>query len=163
MSIDNWKEGRWWTVLTSSFSHNNFVHFLFNMVTFQAFGTLLARIPGVKGRHLVSLCIGSALASSAAFLADQESKTSNREQSSWIWNSARVQQSMAGLGASGVVMGNIPDLDDVVGMTDEELRSFAIKSQKDLEVSRKDLDSIDKKLNALVKRNKKLAQQALAN
>lgn len=67
------------------------------------------------------------------------------------------------LGAAGVVMGNIPDLDDVVGMTDEELRSFAIKSQKDLEVSRKDLDSIDKKLNALVKRNKKLAQQALAS
>lgn len=66
------------------------------------------------------------------------------------------------LGAAGVVMGNIPDLDDVVGMTDEELRSFAVKSQKDLEVSRKDLDSIDKKLNALVKRNKKLAQQALA-
>lgn len=66
------------------------------------------------------------------------------------------------LGAAGVVMGNIPDLDDVVGMTDEELRSFAVKSQKDLEISRKDLDSVDKKLNALVKRNKKLAQQALA-
>lgn len=66
------------------------------------------------------------------------------------------------LGAAGVVMGNIPDLDDVVGMTDEELRSFAVKSQKDLETSRKDLDSVDKKLNALVKRNKKLAQQALA-
>lgn len=66
------------------------------------------------------------------------------------------------LGAAGVVMGHIPDLDDVVGMTDEELRSFAIKSQKELETSRKELDSIDKKLNALVKRNKKLAQQALA-
>lgn len=66
------------------------------------------------------------------------------------------------LGAAGVVMGNIPDLDDVVGMTDEELRSFAVKSQKELETSRKELDSIDKKLNALVKRNKKLAQQALA-
>ncbi|KAE8314813.1 hypothetical protein BDV41DRAFT_575462 [Aspergillus transmontanensis] len=66
------------------------------------------------------------------------------------------------LGAAGVVMGNMPDLDDVVGMTDEELRAFAVKSQKELESSRKDLDSIDKKLNALVKRNKKLAQQALA-
>ncbi|OJJ30331.1 hypothetical protein ASPWEDRAFT_142654 [Aspergillus wentii DTO 134E9] len=66
------------------------------------------------------------------------------------------------LGAAGVVMGNIPDLDDVVGMTDEELRTFAMKSQKELEGSRKDLDSIDKKLTALVKRNKKLAQQALA-
>jgi CCR4-NOT transcription complex subunit 4 len=66
------------------------------------------------------------------------------------------------LGAAGVVMGNMPDLDDVVGMTDEELRAFAVKSQKELESSRKDLDTIDKKLNALVKRNKKLAQQALA-
>lgn len=66
------------------------------------------------------------------------------------------------LGAAGVVMGNLPDLDDVVGMTDEELRSFAVKSQKELETSRKDLDAIDKKLGALVKRNKKLAQQALA-
>ncbi|KAL4896129.1 hypothetical protein BDV59DRAFT_172126 [Aspergillus ambiguus] len=65
------------------------------------------------------------------------------------------------LGAAGVVVGNLPDLDDVVGMTDDELRSFAVKSQKELEVSRKELDSIDKKLNALVKRNKKLAQQAL--
>ncbi|KAL4782455.1 hypothetical protein BJX76DRAFT_290233 [Aspergillus varians] len=66
------------------------------------------------------------------------------------------------LGSAGVVMGSLPDLDDVVGMTDEELRSFAVKSQKELEVSRKELDAIDKKLNALVKRNKKLAQQALA-
>lgn len=65
------------------------------------------------------------------------------------------------LGAAGVVMGNIPDLDDVVGMTDEELRSFAVKSQKELEGSRKELDGIDKKLAALLKRNKKLAQQAM--
>ncbi|KAF9890237.1 transcriptional repressor general negative regulator of transcription subunit 4 [Aspergillus nanangensis] len=65
------------------------------------------------------------------------------------------------LGAAGVVMGNMPDLDDVIGMTDEELRTFAVKSQKELEISRKDLDMIDKKLVALVKRNKKLAQQAL--
>ncbi|KAJ0421657.1 putative CCR4-NOT core complex subunit Not4 [Aspergillus carlsbadensis] len=66
------------------------------------------------------------------------------------------------LGAAGVVMGNLPDLDDVVGMTDEELRTFTVKSQKELEASRKELDAIDKKLSALVKRNKKLAQQALA-
>ncbi|KAL4899799.1 hypothetical protein BDW74DRAFT_163012 [Aspergillus multicolor] len=65
------------------------------------------------------------------------------------------------LGAAGV-FNHLPDLDDVVGMTDEELRSFAVKSQKDLEASRKELDAIDKKLGALVKRNKKLAQQALA-
>ncbi|RJE18402.1 hypothetical protein PHISCL_09260 [Aspergillus sclerotialis] len=65
------------------------------------------------------------------------------------------------LGAAGVVMSNIPDLDDVVGMTDDELRTFAVKSQKELEGSRKELDTIDKKMAALLKRNKKLAQQAL--
>ncbi|BDD56720.1 hypothetical protein MAP00_002149 [Monascus purpureus] len=66
------------------------------------------------------------------------------------------------LGAAGVVMGVLPDLDDVVGMTDEELRSFSLKSQKDLEVSRKEIELVDKKVSALVKRNKKLVQQALA-
>ena len=66
------------------------------------------------------------------------------------------------LGAAGMAMSSVPDLDDVAGMTDEELRSFAMKSQKELEGSRKELDTIDKKLSGLVKRNKKLAQQALA-
>lgn len=66
------------------------------------------------------------------------------------------------LGAAGVVMGVLPDLDDVVGMTDEELRSFSLKSQKDLEVSRKEIELVDKKVSAFVKRNKKLVQQALA-
>ncbi|PYH93064.1 hypothetical protein BO71DRAFT_420374 [Aspergillus ellipticus CBS 707.79] len=67
------------------------------------------------------------------------------------------------LGVAGVGMnGSVPDLDDMVELTDEELHTFAVKSQKDLESSRKELDTIDKKLNALVKRNRKLAQQALA-
>ena len=46
--------------------------------------------------------------------------------------------------------------------TDPERRRIAFAVDVE-EVSRKDLDSIDKKLNALVKRNKKLAQQALAS
>lgn len=66
------------------------------------------------------------------------------------------------LGPTGVPMGDSPDVEDLLSMTDEELRSFIEKSQKQLETSRKEADAIDKKLNALVKRNKKLAQQALA-
>ena len=65
------------------------------------------------------------------------------------------------LGAAGVAVNNVPDLDDMVGMTDEELRAFASKAQKELELSRKELDGLDKKDVAVLKRNKKLAQQAL--
>ncbi|GAD95168.1 CCR4-NOT core complex subunit Not4, putative [Paecilomyces variotii No. 5] len=66
------------------------------------------------------------------------------------------------LGVTGIAMGDIPDLEDVMGMSDDELRTFIERSQRELESSRKDVDSIDKKLMALIKRNKKLAQQAMA-
>lgn len=66
------------------------------------------------------------------------------------------------LGVTGTSLGQILDLDEVQAMTDEELRAYIERSQRELEQSRKEFDAIDKKFNALVKRNKKLAQQALA-
>lgn len=66
------------------------------------------------------------------------------------------------LGVTGTSLGQIPHLDEVRAMTDEELRTYIERSQRELEQSRKEFDAIDKKFNALVKRNKKLAQQALA-
>lgn len=56
-----------------------------------------------------------------------------------------------------------PEMDNVFGMSSKELRTFIEQSQRELEISRKDFDAIDKKLAALVKRNKKLAQQALSS
>ncbi|KAJ6160680.1 hypothetical protein N7470_004076 [Penicillium chermesinum] len=64
------------------------------------------------------------------------------------------------LGTSAVP-GLNPSFDDVAAMTDEELKELATKSQKDLEGTRKELDLIDKKFNALLRRNKKIQQQAL--
>ncbi|KAL1964796.1 hypothetical protein VTN77DRAFT_6663 [Rasamsonia byssochlamydoides] len=66
------------------------------------------------------------------------------------------------LGAAGMVLGDIPDIEDVRAMSDEELRAYIERSQRELETSRKEFESLDKKFNALVKRNKKLAQQALS-
>jgi CCR4-NOT transcription complex subunit 4 len=57
----------------------------------------------------------------------------------------------------------IPEMDNVFGMSNKELRTFIEQSQRELESSRKEFDAIDKKLAALVKRNKKLAQQALSS
>ncbi|KAJ6135031.1 hypothetical protein N7512_000191 [Penicillium capsulatum] len=60
-----------------------------------------------------------------------------------------------------IMPGNNPTLDDVAGMTDQELKSLAGKSQKDLEGGRKELDMLEKKFAALLRRNKKVQQQAL--
>ncbi|KAJ5776327.1 uncharacterized protein N7511_001338 [Penicillium nucicola] len=60
------------------------------------------------------------------------------------------------------MLGANPTLDDVAGLTNEELRELASRSQKDLESTRKELDSLDKKFAALLRRNRKLQLQALA-
>ncbi|QQK42577.1 Putative CCR4-NOT core complex subunit Not4 [Penicillium digitatum] len=64
------------------------------------------------------------------------------------------------LGNPGMV-GTNPSLDDVAGLTNEELKDLSGRSQKDLELTRKEMDSLDKKFAALLRRNKKLQQQAL--
>lgn len=64
------------------------------------------------------------------------------------------------LGNPGMLGAN-PTLDEVAGLTNEELRDLSGRSQKDLELTRKELDSLDKKFAALLRRNKKLQQQAL--
>ncbi|KAF7716024.1 Uncharacterized protein PECH_001895 [Penicillium ucsense] len=65
------------------------------------------------------------------------------------------------LGSTGS-LGINPTIDDVAAMTDEELRDLAGLSQKDLESTRKELDSLDKKFAALLRRNKKIQQAALS-
>lgn len=55
-----------------------------------------------------------------------------------------------------------PDLEELMNVPDSELRSMIEAAQRELEVSRKDVDIVDKRITALVKRNKKLVQQALA-
>ncbi|KAJ6095858.1 hypothetical protein N7486_006604 [Penicillium sp. IBT 16267x] len=63
---------------------------------------------------------------------------------------------------STALPGSNPTLDDVAAMTDEELKSLSSKSQKDLETTRKEMDLLDKKFSGLLRRNKKVQQQALS-
>lgn len=65
------------------------------------------------------------------------------------------------LGSAGLVGGN-PSLDDIAAMTSDEIKNLASKSQKDLESTRKELDLLDKKFGALLRRNKKIQQQAMS-
>ncbi|GAB1734800.1 hypothetical protein NU195Hw_g1928t1 [Hortaea werneckii] len=68
LSWPNLHAGRYWTLLTSAFSHQDPVHFLFNMLSLRAFATILTRIPGLRPIHLIFLATGSALAGSLGFL-----------------------------------------------------------------------------------------------
>ena len=65
------------------------------------------------------------------------------------------------LGTAGIPCAN-PSLEDVSAMTNEELKELSGRSQKDLESTRKELDLLDKKFAALLRRNKKVQQQALS-
>ncbi|KAI7608613.1 hypothetical protein KC343_g12629 [Hortaea werneckii] len=68
LSWPNLHAGRYWTLLTSAFSHQDPLHFIFNMLSLRAFATLLTRVPGVKPSHLILLATGSAIAGSLGFL-----------------------------------------------------------------------------------------------
>lgn len=93
LSVQGLKEGRYWTVLTSAFSHQWLPHFFFNMFTFHTFATLAA-MRGVGALPLSALCIGSALAGSLSFAYHLQSQ-----------NSGKPTSLRSGLGASGMVMG----------------------------------------------------------
>lgn len=54
------------------------------------------------------------------------------------------------------------ELEELLSMPDDELRMMIQTAQRELEVSRKEADVVDKKVIGLVKRNKKIVQLALA-
>lgn len=46
VSWDALEEGRWWTLLTSVFSHTLFIHIFINMFVLNSFGSLLEQVLG---------------------------------------------------------------------------------------------------------------------
>jgi CCR4-NOT transcription complex subunit 4 len=64
------------------------------------------------------------------------------------------------VGSSSSAVG--ADIEEMMNWSDEELRRMIEVAQRELESSRKEVDVVDKKVLTLVKRNKKLLQQALA-
>ncbi|KIV99858.1 uncharacterized protein PV09_08526 [Verruconis gallopava] len=91
LATRNVREGRWWVLITSAFSHISFWHLFVNMFTFQQLSQVLVYTPGLTAsRHLAPLIFGSALAGSAAFLSHE---------------SASSRSQRVGLGFSGVVSG----------------------------------------------------------
>lgn len=106
-SVAAWDSGRWWTVLTSAFTHHDVMHFAFNMITLRTFCEIIGYVPGIGGGHILLLALGSALAGSGGWLWQQRSKIPVADKSArWTLSNAAQQAYYANaLGASGVVMG----------------------------------------------------------
>jgi membrane associated rhomboid family serine protease len=94
ISVDHVRSGRFWTIITSEFSHQDLRHFVFNMIAFHQLSKVLI-YSGVPASRIVGLILGSAVTASAAFLVDFSSRA----------HSSNGLVKHVGLGASGVVMG----------------------------------------------------------
>ncbi|KAH6652668.1 hypothetical protein BKA67DRAFT_536396 [Truncatella angustata] len=89
LNFGNLNRRRWWTYLTSAFSHQSFNHLLPNLLAFNNYVPLALRF-GMQPLELVLLSFGSAIAGSAACITH--------------WRKENIYFTSC-LGASGVVWG----------------------------------------------------------
>ncbi|KAF7776387.1 hypothetical protein Agabi119p4_4780 [Agaricus bisporus var. burnettii] len=66
-SVNNLKDGRLWTVISSAFSHQDVGHIFFNMFTFYFMGDHLLR--GIGSRQFLFLYLGGGIVSSLTSMA----------------------------------------------------------------------------------------------
>jgi membrane associated rhomboid family serine protease len=106
LSWANARAKRYWTLVTSAFSHKDFMHILFNMVSFEAFASVLcfAGGVGVGPAHVVYLTLGSAVAGAAAWLYQKQPQGRDKRWGLWGEHGLAATRHV-GLGFSGVVMG----------------------------------------------------------
>jgi membrane associated rhomboid family serine protease len=106
LSWYNTKAKRYWTLVTSAFSHKDLMHIAFNMISFNVFAEVLclAGGVGVGPAHVVALTLGSAVVGSASWLYQKQPQ--KRDKFWGLWGEQGLAASrQVGLGFSGVVMG----------------------------------------------------------
>ncbi|XP_039130970.1 RHOMBOID-like protein 12, mitochondrial [Dioscorea cayenensis subsp. rotundata] len=96
ISLDNFKSGRWHTLITSAFSHADLDHLVTNMIGLYFFGSQISRLFGPE--FLLKLYLAGALGGSIFFLV-HGAITASSSESLQRWHSSRI----AGLGASAAV------------------------------------------------------------
>jgi membrane associated rhomboid family serine protease len=102
LSPASWDQGRWWTLITSAFTHADPMHFAFNMLSMYNFCSLCAFIPGMSALHIFAIAGGSAITGGLGFLSHRRSKIAAAGGDRQL--AVRNYQTSA-LGASGAVMG----------------------------------------------------------
>lgn len=106
-SLANYREGRWWTLLTPNFMHFEIWHFAVNMYAFFSFGTDAVSLLGPQA--LVVTWIGAGVFSSVAYLISkkiQENQTAkSKSKGSLSGDETKTYEDIGSLGASGSVYG----------------------------------------------------------
>jgi membrane associated rhomboid family serine protease len=104
LSWYNANANRYWTLVTSAFSHQGFNHVLFNMLSLNTFSGVLcvAGGVGVGALHIWVMTLGSAVVGGATWL--YQKKPQGRDPRWSPWGQHGRAASHVGLGASGVVM-----------------------------------------------------------
>jgi len=96
LSLDNIREGKYWTIITSGFTHFGLYHLIGNMFALHAFGSYLARgttfSRPLPVPNLAILAFGSLVSGSCFFLINQKKRE-------------RFHHTVEGIGASGMAMG----------------------------------------------------------
>lgn len=112
VSLSSWDSGRWWTVLTSAFTHQEVTHFAVNMITLRTFCQIIGFVPGIGGGHVLALALASALCGSGGWLLQQKARLDAVGGWTKGWGKSSFNSAAAGqvyyssaLGASGAVMG----------------------------------------------------------
>ncbi|KAL6709602.1 hypothetical protein ACN47E_001537 [Coniothyrium glycines] len=95
LNLHDFKAGRYWTPLTSCFTHLDFGHILSNLVTVFFLGRFLAFEPLITPARYLVIALGSGVAGSLGFLVNRMQATQG----------ARAVDRKRALGFSGAVMG----------------------------------------------------------
>jgi len=101
VSASNVDSGRWWTVVTSAFSHHNLAHFAFNMFTMHTMCSVLSRVPALHGGHILGVALGAGIIGSTSFVMQQKTRMA----ASTSFSDRSQAYNSSALGASGSVMG----------------------------------------------------------
>lgn len=106
-SLTNYREGRWWTLLTPTVMHLMPLHLLINMYCFLGFGTSVVQLLGA--RPLLVTWVGAGVFSSVASLIHEkwkETKAAKKKSDGFSRkDESESDKSRGGLGASGSILG----------------------------------------------------------
>lgn len=106
-SLTNYREGRWWNLLTATIMHRTTWHFMMNMICLWEWGTTVVSLLGAPA--LVVTWVGAGVfASAAGLIYDKmiENKTArSKANGSLSEDDAKIHVQYGGLGASGSIFG----------------------------------------------------------
>ncbi|CAG8527385.1 18915_t:CDS:2 [Dentiscutata erythropus] len=101
VSIENVKDGRWWSVITCAFSHKDLDHLIVNMFVLWGFGKQILEMLG--RRQFLFIYFGSALSASLSYLL-HTAYTRKRKSSASHNEKVYRRHYIGSMGASGSLM-----------------------------------------------------------